>query len=103
MERYTSEARQMRINSKTICLTFLAVIAGGLAFCIGTELLGLHIAEFGARTYVLGSIVAVPVSIILTILELRRPEGAVRWPLILLVVAALPPLLLMAIFWGDPD
>ncbi len=78
-------------------------MAAGLAFCIGTELLGLHIAKYGAKTYVLATLVSVPVSIFLTIVEFRRPERAIRWPLILLAVSALPPLMLAAIFWNDPD
>ncbi len=88
----------MRLQSKSICFSFLAVIAGSLAFYVISALLGSRVAGFGARVYTVGSLAAVPASFAMIAWESRRPERAIGWPLILLGVSVLLPLVLMAIF-----
>lgn len=95
----------MRIQSKTICLWLLAILATGLAFFffIDRMSLDLRIRKLGGLTNVLGSLAVVPVSIFLTVVEFRRPGRAVGWPLLLFVVSTLPPLLLLVFLLNDPD
>ena len=62
-----------------------------------------RLSKFGAQVYCLAALLSVAVSIVLAVVEWRRPQRALGWPVLLLAVSALPPLLLMAIFWKDPD
>jgi len=74
-----------------------------LLFGSSVILLGLCVARYGTKTLALINLVALPVFILLTVAEWRRSERAVGWRPILLAVSALPPLLLAATCWNDPD
>jgi hypothetical protein len=96
----------MALKSKTVCLSLMCIMGGALLFSLFCALDPIHayrLSKFGAQSYLFTALLSVPISIVLAVVEWRRAQRAFGWPLILLAVSALPPLLLMAIFWNDPD
>ena len=84
----------------------MGIMGAALLFSFFFALDVLHayrLSKFGVQAYCLTTAVSIPVSIVLGVVEWKRPERALKWPIILFVVSALPPLFLMAIFWNVPD
>lgn len=94
--------RRMTLT-KRVCLPLLVTIVGSVACCVLCEPFRAYgPMKIAAGVYVLSSLAAVPVSVTFAALEWRKPERAVGWPLVLLL-AALPLLLIIALFWNTPD
>jgi hypothetical protein len=96
----------MALQSRTICQWLMGVMGGALLFSLFFALdpiAAYRLSKLGAQVYVFTTLVSVPISIALVVREWRRPQRALHWPFTLLAVSALPPLLLAAMFWNDPD
>ena len=96
----------MALKAKTVCLFLMGIMGGALLFslfCAFDSIQAYRLSKLGAQAYLITALLSVPVSILLAVVEWGRAQRTFRWPLILLAVSALPPLLLMAIFWNDPD
>jgi hypothetical protein len=84
----------------------MAIMGAALSFSAFFALDAIHayrISKFGAQIYGFTALLSIPVSIVLGVVEWRRPQRSLTWPIVLLAVSALPPLFLMAMFWNDPD
>ena len=89
--------------AKKVCLPLLGTMVGSVAFCALCEpFRAYNLMKLVAQVYIFASLAAVPVSVVLAVIEWRKPERAIGWPLILLL-AGLPLPLIAAVFWNSPD
>jgi hypothetical protein len=84
----TSENAQSMSLSKVACVGLIVVISGSLLVATISPLESVR--NYGISISLFAALIAVPTSVLITIIEWRRPNPAILWPLLLFFVSAVP-------------